>query len=319
MGKLVAAVPRRRWGRSGLSIPALPFGTQGFGDLFGPVAAEEANQLVRRAIALGVNHFDCARCYGNSLAKLRGALRGVPRASVIVSGRVCLHCDRGDALHPDRPRHADDWLPEAGADAVVRDVEEQLRFLELDYFDALLLHDPPDMERCLAPVGALDGALRLKARGLVRNVGFGMRPHDFHRQALATGVVDVLLFFNDYNLLRHAEAEELLALAARDDVGVLNGFAIARGILTGADVDEAARRGHWAHDADLPRARAMRRWCRERDVSLLALALQFCLREGRIHGNPLGSRTVAELEANVAAATAPLPDGIIDELLAQGF
>ena len=129
MGEQAAAVPRRRWGRSGLSIPVIPFGTQGFGDLFGPVAEEEATHLVRRAIELGVNHFDCARCYGNSLAKLRGALQGLPRESVIVSGRVCLHRDRGDALHPDRPRHADNWLPDARADAVVRDVEEQLHFL----------------------------------------------------------------------------------------------------------------------------------------------------------------------------------------------
>ena len=58
----------------------------------------------------------------------------------------------------------------------------------------------------------------------------------------------------------------------------------------------------------MARARAIRQWCQERGVSLLALALQFCLREGRIHGNPLGSQNIAELEANVAAVTTPLSD-----------
>ena len=307
------SVPRRRWGRSELSIPVIPFGTQGFGNLFGPVAEEEATRLVRRAIELGVNHFDCARCYGDSLRKLGPALRGVDRSSVIVSGRVCLHQDRGDALHPDRPRHPEGWLPDPSADAVVRDVEEQLEFLGIGYFDALLLHDPPDMERCLRPGGALEGALRLKARGLVRNVGFGMRPHDFHRQAIETGDVDVLLCFNDYNLLRQSAADGVLPYAAARDVGVLNGFAIARGILTGVDVDAAAARGHWRNTDDLPRARAMRQWCIEHGVNMLALALQFCLREPRIHGNPLGSQNVAELEANVAAVTTPLPDEVFEE------
>ena len=210
-------VPRRRWGRSNLSIPVIPFGTQGFGNMFGPVAEAEAAGLIRRAIELGVNHFDCARCYGDSLRKLGPALKGVERASVIVSGRVCLHRDRGDALDPDRPRHADDWLPDASADAVERDAEEQLAFLGIGYFDALLIHDPPDMARCLGPGGALEGALRLKRRGLARNVGFGMRQHDFHRAAIETGDVDVLLFFNDYNLLRHHEVEPLLSLAAASD------------------------------------------------------------------------------------------------------
>jgi aryl-alcohol dehydrogenase-like predicted oxidoreductase len=313
------SVPRRRWGRSGLSIPVIPFGTQGFGNYFGPVTEAEAAQLVRRAIELGVNHFDCARCYGDSLRKLRTALRGVDRAEIIVSGRVCLHADRGDALQPDRPRQPAGWLPDASAGAVERDVEEQLRFLGIDYFDALLLHDPPDMERCLRPGGALAGALRLKARGLVRAVGFGMRPHDFHRQAIATGDVDVLLCFNDYNLLRQSAAETVLPLAAAHDVGVLNGFSIVRGLLTGADPVAAAARGHWRNDDDVRRAQAMLAWCQARGISLLALALQFCLREPRIHGNPLGSQNLAELEANVAAVTAPLPETVFAEFAAAAL
>jgi aryl-alcohol dehydrogenase-like predicted oxidoreductase len=314
-----STVPRRRWGRSELRIPVIPFGTQGFGNMFGPVAEDEATRLMHRAIELGVNHFDCARCYGDSMRKLRVALRGVDRSSIIVSGRLCLHLDRGDALDPDRPRHPEGWLPDASAEAVERDVEEQLRFLEIGYFDAMLIHDPPDMERCLRKGGALEGLLRLKERGLVRHVGFGMRPHDFHRQAIETGDVDVLLCFNDYNLLRQSAADGVLPLAAARDVGVLNGFSIVRGILTGADVDAAAARGRWRQDEDLPRARAMRQWCLDRGVNMLALALQFCLREERIHGNPLGSQNIAELEANVAAVTTPLPDTVFDEFARAGL
>ena len=100
----------------------------------------------------------------------------------------------------------------------------------------------------------------------------------------------------------------MLPLAAARDIGVLNGFSIVRGLLTGADPDAAAARGRWGHQEDVARARAMRQWCPARGVSLLALALQFCLREERIHGNPLGSQNIAELEANVAAVTTPLPE-----------
>ncbi len=68
-------IPRRRWGKTNLSIPIVPFGTQGFGNNFGPVTDDEAAALIRHAVDIGVNHFDCARCYGDSLRKLGVAIK----------------------------------------------------------------------------------------------------------------------------------------------------------------------------------------------------------------------------------------------------
>ncbi|MEZ4621932.1 MAG: aldo/keto reductase [Caldilineaceae bacterium] len=70
-----APLPRRRLGKTELMIPVIPFGTQGFGNNFGFVSDEDAVALIKHAISLGVNHFDCARCYGDSLRKLGLALR----------------------------------------------------------------------------------------------------------------------------------------------------------------------------------------------------------------------------------------------------
>jgi aryl-alcohol dehydrogenase-like predicted oxidoreductase len=309
-------VPRRRWGKSEISIPVIPFGTQGFGNNFGPVADAEAVALIHRAINLGVNHFDCARCYGDSLGKLALGLKGVPRERVLVSGRLCLHQNRQGLQQALEPT----------ADDARRDVEAQLRLLGIGYFDAVLIHDPREMEPVLAEGGALKGLLRLKEEGLVRNVGFGMRPHDFHRQALDTGLVDVMLTFSDFNLLRQSAAEPytgteggILEEAAKSDVGVLNGFSIMRGILTGADVDVAAEKGRYRNAEDIARARTMRQWAIDHGVSLLAIALQFCLRDERVHGNPLGNQNVSDLEQNVAAVSTPLPDGVLDEFIAAGL
>ena len=60
--------------------------------------------------------------------------------------------------------------------------------------------------------------------------------------AIATGDVDFLLCFNDYHLIRQTAADKLLPAAAAADVGVLNGWSILRGLLTGADIDEARER-----------------------------------------------------------------------------
>jgi len=305
------AVPRRRWGKSNISIPVIPFGTQGFGNHFGPVADAAAIDLIHRAIELGVNHFDCARCYGDSLGKLALGLRGVPRERYTVSGRLCLHRNRGGFQQELEPT----------ADDARRDVEDQLKVLGIDYFDAVLVHDPSEMAPVLATRGALQGLLKLKQEGLVRNTGFGMRPHDFHRQALATGLVDVMLTFSDFNLLRQeaAQPDGILGEAARYDVGVLNGFSIVRGILTGAEVDEAARKGGWKNEEDIARAKRMRRWAITRGVSLLQIALQFCLADERVHGNPLGNQNTQDLEQNVAAVSTPLPAGVLDEFMAAAL
>ena len=296
-------LPRRVLGRTGLSIPVIPFGTQGFGNHFGFVADDEAVALVKHAVSLGVNHFDCARCYGDSMRKLGLALQEIPRQQVIITGRLCCHS-------------AAEWGGSGDGDAdysaerVVRDVEDQLALLGTDYFDGMLIHDPQQMGATLAREGTLAGLLQLKARGVVRHVGYGMRPHDFHRQALATGDVDFMLCFNDYNLVRQTAVDGLLAAAEAAGVGVMNGWSILRGLLTGADIDEARERGNYKNDEDVAAARERWQWCREEGVDLLQLAIQFCLREGRIHGNPIGSLNVAQLEANGRAASTPLGDAV---------
>jgi aryl-alcohol dehydrogenase-like predicted oxidoreductase len=306
--------PRRRWGKSELSIPVIPFGTQGFGDNFGPVTDEEACGLIRRAVDLGVNHFDCARCYGNSLRKLGRAVREgvVRRDEILVSGRLCCHS-------------AAPWggygqgEPDYSAERALADVEDQLELLGIGYFDAMLIHDPRAVEPTLVPGGCLEGLERLKERGLVRNIGYGMRPHEFHLQAIGSGRIDVLLTFSDYNLLRQTAAADILPAAAARDIGVLNGWSILRGILTGRPVEEIVSRDRWLAGSDAERAEQMRLWCRDRGLSLLPFTLQFCLREPRIHGNPIGSLNIEQLEMNVAAVVEPLPEGVLDEFLAAAM
>ena len=294
-------LPRRVLGKTGLSIPVIPFGTQGFGNHFGFVADDEAVALVKHAVALEVNHFDCARCYGDSLRKLGLALKEIPRHDVIITGRLCCHsaAPRGGYGQGE---------PDYSADRVLRDVEEQLAVLGTDYFDGMLIHDPPRMQPTLARDGTLAGLLKLKARGLVRNVGYGMRPHEFHRQAVATGDVDFLLCFSDYHLVRQTAADGVLPAAEAAGVGVMNGWSILRGLLTGVDVDEASK--NYKQEDDIAAARERWQWCRDHGIDLLQLALQFCLRERRIHGNPIGSLNAAQLEQNVRAASTPLDEAV---------
>ena len=64
-------------------------------------------------------------------------------------------------------------------------------------------------------------------------------------------------------------------------------------------------------EEDHQRTEATRFWCEEHGVELLDLALQFCLREERIHGHPIGSLDIAQLERNVQAASTSIPDDVL--------
>ena len=54
-------------------------------------------------------------------------------------------------------------------------------------------------------------------------------------------------------------------------------------------------------------------------MSLLQIALQSCLRDARVHGHPLGNQNTRDLEQNVAAVSAPLPPGVLEEFEAAGL
>lgn len=304
--------PRRRWGKTELSIPVVPFGTQGFGDNFGPVSEREALDLMRRAVDIGVNHFDCARCYGNSLGKLGLALREgvIDRSEIIISGRVCHHSAAQWGFYGQGD-------PNYSAEHTLADVRDQLTLLGIEKFDVLFIHDPPHVEPTLAVGGSLEGLEQARQLGLVDFIGYGMNPHAAHLAAIESGRIEALLCFSDYNLLRQTATDDILPAAAARDLGVLNGWSIMRGWLTGVPVEHFVPKDKWGDDQR--RADAMRQWCTEHDVELLDLALQFCLREERIHGHPIGSLNMAQLERNVRAACANITDEVLTSFRSAGL
>jgi aryl-alcohol dehydrogenase-like predicted oxidoreductase len=289
-------LPRRRLGRTGIQVPALGLGGAGLGGGYGPVAEEEAIAAVRLALAQGIDYIDTSPLYGDSERRLGIALDGIPRASYHLSTKT--------GTHPSR-RGDYSW------EGTLWSVENSLRLLKTDYFDLLLVHDPEDMEPVFAARGALDALEHLKAQGVVRNIGLGVRSHVFHRLAIESGRFDAILTYNDYHPLR-TTALELAELAEQHDVGVLNGSPLAHGLLIGEDplgrnAKMTAALSQTAPAPDVQKASRLYQWCEENGVPMVAVVLQFCLREPRLHCILTGAKTSAELQQNLEAATLPLP------------
>jgi aryl-alcohol dehydrogenase-like predicted oxidoreductase len=298
-------LPLRRLGRSGLEVPALGLGGVGIGGLYGELPERDAVETVHYALERGINYFDTSPLYLDSERRLGLALAGVPRESYVLSTKA--------GTHPSR-RGDFSW------DGTMWSVENSLRLLRTEYVDLLLVHDPDEMEPVFAPRGALETLEALKAQGVIRAIGLGQRRHDFHRRAIESGRFDVILTYNDYHPIRTTAADWLLPLAREHDVGVLNGSPAAHGLLVGADPSEAGEAVRSRVSArDLEAAARLYRWCREREIPMLAIVLQFCLRQPLIDCTLTGPKTRAEMEHNLRVATMPLPSGIWEELAELGL
>ena len=303
--KLGARLPRRRLGRSELMVPAFSLGGYPLG--WGSAQGEkDAIEAVQYAVDQGLDYIDTSPFYGESQRRIGIALEGVPRERLIISTKT--------GTHPSRPQDYS-W------DATMWSVDNSLKLLKTDYIDLLLVHDPRDIEPVFAPRGALEALERLKEQGVIRNIGLGQRRFEYHQRAILSGRFDVILTFNNYHPLDVSAAEWLLPLAAEHDVGVLNGAAMAHGLLTGQDPDAmAAELNLGPHlRALLPAARRFYHWCQEKNVPVPAIVFQFCMRQPLIHCTLTGVKNRAELEENLRGAMMDLPGGIWEELETLGL
>ncbi|HEU5318920.1 MAG TPA: aldo/keto reductase [Chloroflexota bacterium] len=304
-------LPTRPLGRTGYQVSVLGVGGW-LGRLEDPAlsAADReraAIAAVRRAVELGVIYFDTSPAYGPNVEAERHlglglrALGGAERARLRVATKT--------GTHPARRNRYD-------ADSTRWSVDQSLRNLFAKSIDVLLVHDPrddADLDAALAPGGAVETLERLKTDGVVGAIGLGVRTHRFLRRAIESGRFDVILTPYDYTLLR-ASAAPVIELAVSHDVGVINGSPYGAGLLAGIDPDVAAQKRQPLSAPDLARARALWRWCRDHDLDLGAVAMQYSLRHPGIATTLVGPRTAEEVDGNLRHATTPLPETLWAEL-----
>lgn len=293
-------LPKRQLGRSGMVVTEIGLGGVGIGGLYGPVPEDEGVRTVRRALELGINYVDTSPLYMESEARIGQFFRqngGRPQGLVLSTKMGTHPARRGDY----------------SAEGARWSVENSRRLLGVDSFDCVLIHDPrndADLEQALAPGGALDELRRMRDEGIVRSTGLGVREHHYHRRAIASGKVDVILTYADYTLVRQTAAS-LIEEAAAAGVGVLLAQLVLAGQLAGPNPLEDAR---LQNRPELQAAYDWWQWAREREVSLPALAIQFGLRNPHVGCALVGAKAAHEVEQNVQYATQPIPNAIWQEV-----
>src|SRR5215510_6988295 len=128
----MSALETKQLGKSGLTITRLGLGCASIGGLYGDISDEQAQQVVHRALALGLKLFDTAPLYGYGKSEIRlgEALNAVPRDRFVLAtkvGRLLVPQEIGDRSQdshwgnplPVRPRF------DFSYDGVMRSFEER--------------------------------------------------------------------------------------------------------------------------------------------------------------------------------------------------
>ncbi len=298
-------------GTTQLQVTQLGLGTAPLGGLFEAVADDEAHRVVEAAWNAGIRFFDTAPLYGHGLAELRlgAVLSSKPRDEFVLATKVGRLLRAGA---PPEPGQAYKGVPAVNPvfdfsyDGVMRSVEESLIRLGLDRIDVLHIHDPDDhFEEALT--GAYRALDRLRNEGSIRAVGAGMNQSEMLVRFAREANFDCFLLAGRYTLLDRSGAAELLPLCAERRIAIIAGGVYNSGIL--ADPRPGATFNYTTAPTELVRRAAeLKAVCDRAGASLKAVAIQFPLRHPAVATVLTGCRSVAEVEQNIEAFQADIPD-----------
>ncbi len=199
---------KRSLGRTGESLSIVGFG----GLVVVGMDQTAADKAVSEAIENGVNYFDVAPSYGNGEAeeKLGAALIGR-------RDKVFLACKTGKRDGP----------------GAIKDLERSLNRLRTDHFDLYQLHaltSLEDVDKALAPGGAVETLRNAQKRGLIRYIGFSAHTVEAALAAMERFDFDTVLFpINWVCMFQGNFGPQVIEKAAKKRMGILAIKAMARG------------------------------------------------------------------------------------------
>lgn len=298
---------------------ALGLGCAQLGDLFRPLADDEAHQIVDAAWEAGVRYFDTAPHYGVGLSEQRlgASLADRPRSEYVVSTKV------GRLLEPTVTRSTEvrgargegfQRVWDFSRDGVLRSLEQSLERLGLDRVDILLMHDVGDRYR-QALDHAVPALIELREQGVIGAIGAGDGNASTLTRFVREADIDVVLEAGRYTLLDRTAEAELLPACESHDVAVIAAGVYNTGVLaTSAPAPGANFEYAQVDDITLARAQRMARLCAERGVDLPTAALRFPLRRRPVATVLVGADSADQITESAQRLDGDVPAGLWEEL-----
>jgi len=169
--------------------------------------ADKAENIVSRALDLGINYIDTARCYGNSEG-LIGAVMKSRRSECYLSSKSIRRSKKESA----------------------EDVNTSLRNLNTDMIDIYFCHDisrDENYEKIMSDSGSLAALKEARKMGKIRYIGLSTHRAEIAVKAMKTGELDVIML--PINLFDQEFITDVVPVARQEGVGLVGMKPLAGG------------------------------------------------------------------------------------------
>jgi len=323
----------RSLGRSGLKLSGLGFGGSRVGNLYGPVAEDDAAQAIGTAYTAGLRYFDTAPLYGNGLGELRmgQALAARPRGEYVLStkvGRLLEPLPAGREPDPaDAHRLSFQIKYDYSYDGVMRSLDDSLGRLGMDRIDIALIHDIDPHNQAddqgqrfrEAMEGAFPALAELRDKGAITAIGVGVNDWQVCSDCLAAADFDCFLLAGRYTLLEHEALRTFLPVCEARGVGLIIGAPYNSGILARGAVGGATYFDGPPPPPIVEKVNRMAQIAKTHNVSLAAAALRFPLAHPVVASVLPGTRSAADIKRTLALFDEVIPGDLWSELKHEGL
>lgn len=305
-------------GSSGLAVTRLGLGCAAIGGLYGDISDDQATQVVKKALGLGLNLFDTAPLYGlgKSEHRLGEALKGTKRDDYVLASKVGRLLEPNDGQTNNSIFENEPPLKikfDYSYDGVMRSLDASLERMGVDRIDIVHIHDP-DNHWQEAIEGAYPALEKLRSEGTISAVSAGMNQWEMLSDFAREGDFDCFLLAGRYSLLDQSALHELLPLCVEKNIGIMAGGTYNSGILA-----KGARPGATYNYSEAPtdivqKASAIEAIATRHNVNIKAAASQFVFAHPAITCIIPGTRQPERVEENFNLLTHTIPTDFWTEL-----
>lgn len=213
---------KQQLGKSDLWVNPIGLGTNAVGghNLYPNLDEEVGKEMIRTAIAEGINFLDTAFIYGPKRSEelIGEVLQETGKRNEVIIATKGAHkfTDSGDVVIDNSP----EFLRSS--------VEDSLKRLQTDYIDLFYIHFPDEHTPKDQAVAELK---KLKDEGKIRAIGVSNFSLEQLKEANTNGDVDVLQ--GHYNLFHRDAEKDLLPYTAANGITFIPYFPLASGLLGG--------------------------------------------------------------------------------------
>jgi aryl-alcohol dehydrogenase-like predicted oxidoreductase len=281
---------KRRIGSSDLYVSEIGLGCMSLG-----TDEAKAIRIIHEALECGINYLDTADLYDRGLNEefVGKAIKG-KREQVVLATKVGNRWEEGK----------EGWYWDPSKTYIKQAVKDSLRRLQTDYIDLYQLHGGTIEDKIDETIEAFE---ELKQEGVIRYYGISsIRPNVIREYVKRSNIVSVMM---QYSLLDR-RPEEWFPLLEEHKISVIARGPVAKGLLTERPLEMANKsvKEHGYLDYTytelqilLPKIKEKM----EKNRTLTATALQFCLAHPVVAAVIPGASSLEQLKENISAASAP--------------